>query len=66
MRDGHNAWSELLEDQLEKGKRIGALKDGDKNYDEECTCCEAKPTVHPTGLCGPCCFGEAATLGGNW
>lgn len=41
-------------------------KDGDKDWDTECECCAAKPTVHPTGLCGPCCFGEAETINGNW
>lgn len=66
MRDGHNPISDLLQDQLEKGMRIGALKDGAKDWDTECQCCEAKPTVHPTQLCGPCCFGEAETINGNW
>jgi hypothetical protein len=42
------------------------LKDGDKDWDTPCQICGAKPTVHPTELCGPCCFGEAATAGGNW
>jgi len=41
-------------------------KEGDKDWDTECEVCEGKPTVHPTGLCGPCCFGEAATINGNW
>jgi hypothetical protein len=41
-------------------------KDGDKNWDEQCMNCGESPTVHPTGLCGPCCFGEAETYGGNW
>lgn len=42
------------------------LKDGDKDWKTECSNCGEKPTVHPTGLCGPCCFGEAETIGGNW
>ena len=42
------------------------MKDGDKDWETPCTVCGAKPTVHPTGLCGPCCFGEADTIGGNW
>jgi hypothetical protein len=41
-------------------------KQGDKNWDKGCVNCGEKPTVHPTGLCGPCCFGEADTAGGNW
>ena len=42
------------------------LNDGDKDYDTPCQNCGEKPTVHPTALCGPCCFGEAETYGGNW
>jgi hypothetical protein len=41
-------------------------KDGDKNWDHKCDVCGETPTVEPTGLCGPCCFGEAETYGGNW
>lgn len=33
---------------------------------EGCLVCGAVPTVEETGLCGPCCFGEAETIGGNW
>lgn len=43
-----------------------SLADGDKDYKHACEVCGAKPTVHPTDLCGPCCFGEAATANGNW
>ena len=42
------------------------LQDGDKDWSRKCENCEEVPTVHPTGLCGPCCFGEAETAGGNW
>jgi len=42
------------------------LADGDKDWDTPCQNCGQVPTVHPTGLCGPCCFGEAETAGGNW
>lgn len=49
-----------------KKERVAALKDGDKDYDTPCSNCDAKSTVHPTGLCGPCCFGEAETINGNW
>ncbi len=66
MREGHNPWSDRLADEFEKGKRIGALKDGDKDYDTPCGNCDAVPTVHPFQLCGPCCFGEAETINGNW
>lgn len=46
-------------------KRSTPLKNGDKSM-TPCIVCGQTPTVHPTELCGPCCFGEAATAGGNW
>lgn len=42
------------------------LNKGDKDWDHACSVCGEVPTVHPTGLCGPCCFGQADTAGGNW
>jgi len=36
------------------------------NWDRKCCVCGATPTVGTTDLCGPCCFGEADTMGGNW
>lgn len=42
------------------------LQDGDKDWKTPCQNCGEKPTVHPFQLCGPCCFGEAETYGGNW
>lgn len=60
-----------MEDKMNsKDKRIaiqkGEMKDGDKDWNTPCEVCGQKPTMHPTGLCGPCCTGEAETLGGNW
>lgn len=37
-----------------------------KNELVKCEVCGELPTVENTGLCGPCCFGEASTAGGNW
>lgn len=50
----------------EKKEKPAQLADGAKNWQEACGNCGQKPTVHPTGLCGPCCFGESETAGGNW
>lgn len=36
------------------------------NWEKKCVACGAVPTVGKLGLCGPCCFGEADTAGGNW
>lgn len=32
----------------------------------QCEICGESPIVPQTGMCGPCTFGEADTLGGNW
>ena len=48
-----------------KQKKVG-LQDGDADWGRPCENCEEVPTLHPTGLCGPCCTGEADTAGGNW
>lgn len=37
-----------------------------KNWDHECDVCGQTPSVEATGLCGPCTWGEADTVGGNW
>jgi hypothetical protein len=42
------------------------LENGDKDWSTRCLACGATPTLYPTGLCGPCCTGEAETAGGNW
>lgn len=43
-------------------------KDADMRPDwtEQCMVCGQSPTVPATGMCGPCTFGEADTVGGNW
>lgn len=46
--------------------KSAGLKDGDKDWKTPCQNCDQLPTVHPTELCGPCCFGESETYGGNW
>lgn len=37
-----------------------------QNWKDFCAVCGQRPTVGKTGLCGPCCFGEADTVGGNF
>lgn len=36
------------------------------DWTRKCEVCNATPVVPVTGLCGPCNFGEAETIGGNW
>lgn len=38
----------------------------EKVWDKECSVCGAIPVVKVTGMCGPCTWGEAETIGGNW
>ena len=51
-----------------KQKKPKARKDKDwePDWTEECEVCGSSPTVPITGMCGPCTFGEADTVGGNW
>lgn len=36
------------------------------DWTKNCENCGETPIVPFCGLCGPCCFGEADTMGGNW
>lgn len=36
------------------------------DWEGKCENCEETPVVPVSGLCGPCHFGEAETLGGGW
>lgn len=36
------------------------------DWTRECEVCGQTPIVPMTGMCGPCTFGEAETIGGNW
>lgn len=41
-------------------------EDTEPDWEHECIVCGAVPTLPATGMCGPCTFGEAETIGGNW
>lgn len=36
------------------------------DWSGQCEVCGQGPIVSQTGMCGPCTFGEADTVGGNW
>lgn len=36
------------------------------DWTKKCEVCGATPIVPLTGMCGPCTFGEADTIDGNW
>ncbi len=52
----HGHLSDCEKKELEAGKCFG-----------ECECCGMETIlVEVVGLCGPCCWGEAETINGNW
>jgi len=38
----------------------------EKDWKTKCIVCGQVPTMRATEMCGPCTFGEAETIGGNW
>lgn len=54
-----------IEQQLSDVEREKALEPG-KDYGECESCGQTTVLVAEVSLCGPCCFGEASTLNGNW
>ena len=44
----------------------GERDDFTPDWTQDCEVCGARPVVPQTGMCGPCTFGEAETVGGNW
>ena len=54
-----------LQDQMRQAAREKAKEPG--KIFGKCEGCEFMTVlVEETGLCGPCCFGEADTINGNW
>lgn len=53
-------------EQPAKAKCEEATPNTDPNWEGKCEVCGQSPVVGDLGLCGPCCFGEADTIGGNW
>lgn len=51
-----------------KNKKPETRKDEDwePDWEGECEVCGCSPIVPITGMCGPCTFGEADTVAGNW
>lgn len=36
------------------------------DWTRECMVCGMSPVVPVSGMCGPCTFGDASTMHGNW
>lgn len=58
----------LMQHKLAKhtAKKVKAATDDTPNWKGRCEVCGQSPTHPLTGMCGPCTFGEADTMGGNW
>lgn len=41
-------------------------KELEPDWEGKCEVCEQSPILPCTGMCGPCTFGEADTILGNW
>lgn len=41
-------------------------EDTEPDWETKCEVCGMVPTLPITGMCGPCTWGEAETIGGNW
>lgn len=50
--------SEISDEDVKKGV--------EPDWEHFCEVCGETPIVPLTGMCGPCTFGEADTVGGNW
>ena len=63
---------QALTDHQARSQKHLAKKPGRKppsteaDWESPCSVCGSLPTVSETGMCGPCTFGEADTVGGNW
>lgn len=40
--------------------------ESEPDWSGKCVVCGESPIVPATGMCGPCTFGDASTVGGNW
>lgn len=47
-------------------KRLSPDDDTKPDWTKDCEICGDTPVVPLTGMCGPCTFGEADMVGGNW
>ena len=47
-------------------KSPNASLNTEPDWEGKCEVCGASPIVPATGMCGPCTFGEADTVAGNW
>jgi hypothetical protein len=49
-----------------KNRKKAKDEDTEPDWGGQCEVCGESPIVPVTGMCGPCTFGDASTMGGNW
>lgn len=65
------SYQDTLKEVYNKGLRDGKsaqrakTNDTTPDWSQECDVCGSIPIVPVTGMCGPCTFGDADTIGGN-
>ena len=69
--DGGPSYPENASEKLARLHRSAKNNDVPANsyvpdWSQQCSSCGASPVVPITGMCGPCTFGEAETIHGNW
>jgi hypothetical protein len=47
-------------------RKIATEAETKPDWSGKCEVCGSSPIVPLTGMCGPCTFGSADTIGGNW
>ena len=66
----HEAWCQNRAVNQEKSRRnkpnVPIMERSEPDWSGICEVCGQSPIVPATGMCGPCTFGEADTVGGNW
>lgn len=64
----HSPFKERERKHVQRRKRKHEERGSDiePDYEGQCESCGASPILPVSGLCGPCTFGEAETVEGNW
>ena len=63
-KQGVHTVQKMPDGSLRRGRKETA--DAEPDYTRSCIVCGASPVLPATGMCGPCTFGEADTIDGNW
>lgn len=56
----------FAEQGIKQPGRTPRREEWEPDWSDKCQVCGQSPIVPLTGMCGPCTFGEADTVAGNW